>query len=56
MLTTTRTPYSFLSILQIKLRSKKIDAEITANRPVVVAFTEPQKFMAHFEFEELEKL
>ncbi|KAG5177838.1 hypothetical protein JKP88DRAFT_281651 [Tribonema minus] len=42
-------------IKEIKLTSKKTGAEITANRPVLVTFTEPYKFIAHFEFEELER-
>ncbi|CAM9311665.1 unnamed protein product [Phaeothamnion confervicola] len=42
-------------VKDIKLVDKKKGVEITANRPVMVAFTEP-KFMGHFEFQELAKL
>eukprot|EP00611_Tribonema_gayanum_P028537 TRINITY_DN735_c0_g1_i1.p1 TRINITY_DN735_c0_g1~~TRINITY_DN735_c0_g1_i1.p1 ORF type:complete len:174 (-),score=53.48 TRINITY_DN735_c0_g1_i1:480-950(-) len=42
-------------VKDIKLVSKKTGKEITANRPVMVAFTAPHKFMAHFEFDELDR-
>ena len=43
-------------VKKIKLWSEKHQKEITANRPVMVAFTEPVKFMAHFEFGEVSKV
>lgn len=40
-------------VASIKIKNKS-GSLCTANRPVVVKFTEPKKFMAHYEFRELD--
>mmetsp|Transcript_4144 Transcript_4144/g.5742 ORF Transcript_4144/g.5742 Transcript_4144/m.5742 type:complete len:139 (-) Transcript_4144:445-861(-) len=43
-------------VVNIWLRSRKNLKEVTVNLPLVVQFTEPTSFKAHFDFDEVEKL